>query len=114
MCDEGRESQSRIGGWIVCRPLASLHETKSSRIEWHMRVLKKSADVILAPLSIVFENSWRTSEISESWWWANVPVYKERKKGSTVYFDFTKDFDMVPYDILEVQVGKMRLDSCYC
>lgn len=44
MRDEGRESQSRIGGWIVCRPLASLHETKSSRIEWHMRVLKKSDD----------------------------------------------------------------------
>ena len=33
--------------------------------ELYPRILKETADIILQPLSVVFENSWRTSEDPE-------------------------------------------------
>jgi len=49
----------------------------------HPRVLRKLADVIAEPLSIIFERrrSWRTGEVPEDWRKANVtPVFKKGKE----------------------------------
>ncbi|GAB0178662.1 mitochondrial enolase superfamily member 1 [Grus japonensis] len=47
----------------------------------HPRVLRQLAGVIARPLSIIFEKSWRTGEVSEDWQKANVAlVLKKGKK----------------------------------
>ncbi|GAB0199805.1 mitochondrial enolase superfamily member 1 [Grus japonensis] len=47
----------------------------------HPRVLRELADVIAMLLSIIFERSWKTREVSEVWRKANVtPVFKKGKK----------------------------------
>ncbi|GAB0185742.1 mitochondrial enolase superfamily member 1 [Grus japonensis] len=47
----------------------------------HPRVLRKLADVIAKPLSIISERSWKTGEVPEDWRKANVtPVFKKGKK----------------------------------
>jgi len=47
----------------------------------HPRVLRVLADVIVEPLSIIFERSWRTGEVPEDWRKANVTsVFKKGKK----------------------------------
>ncbi|CAM5088769.1 unnamed protein product [Natator depressus] len=47
----------------------------------HPRVLKELADVIAEPLSIIFENSWRSGEVPDNWKKANVvPIFKKGKK----------------------------------
>jgi len=44
-------------------------------------VLRKLADVIAEPLSIIFERSWRTGEVLEDWRKATVtPVFKKGNK----------------------------------
>jgi len=44
-------------------------------------VLRELADVIVEPLSIISERSWRTGEVPEDWKKANVtPVFKKGKK----------------------------------
>ncbi|CAM5129697.1 unnamed protein product [Natator depressus] len=47
----------------------------------HPRVLKELADLIAEPLSIIFENSWRSGEVPEDWKKASVvPIFKKGKK----------------------------------
>ncbi|KFP34256.1 RNA-directed DNA polymerase from mobile element jockey, partial [Colius striatus] len=47
----------------------------------HPRVLRELADVIAKPLSIIFEQSWRTGEVPEDWRKANVTsVFKKGRK----------------------------------
>jgi len=47
----------------------------------HPRVLRKLADVIAEPLSIIFERSWRAGEVPEDWRKASVtPIFKKGKK----------------------------------
>ncbi|KFP28511.1 RNA-directed DNA polymerase from mobile element jockey, partial [Colius striatus] len=47
----------------------------------HPRVLRELADLIAKPLSIIFEQAWRTGEVPEDWRKANVnPVFKKGRK----------------------------------
>jgi len=47
----------------------------------HPQVLRELADVIAESLSIIFERSWRTREVSENWRKAKVtPIFKMGKK----------------------------------
>ncbi|PKU44780.1 rna-directed dna polymerase from mobile element jockey- hypothetical protein [Limosa lapponica baueri] len=47
----------------------------------HLQVLRELTEVISGLLSLVFERSWRTSEVPEGWKKANViPVFKKGKK----------------------------------
>jgi len=46
----------------------------------HTRVLRDLAEVIVEPLSIIFERSWRTGEVPEYWRKAIVtPIFKKSK-----------------------------------
>ncbi|KFP32962.1 RNA-directed DNA polymerase from mobile element jockey, partial [Colius striatus] len=47
----------------------------------HPRMLRELADVISKPLSIIFEQSWRTGKVPEDWRKASVtPVFKKGTK----------------------------------
>jgi len=47
----------------------------------HPRVLKELANFIVKPLSIIFQRSWKSGEVSVNWKLANVvPVFKKGKK----------------------------------
>ncbi|GAB0206625.1 mitochondrial enolase superfamily member 1 [Grus japonensis] len=47
----------------------------------HPRVLRELADVIVRPLSIIFQRSWESGEVPVDWKLANiVPVFKKGKK----------------------------------
>jgi len=51
--------------------------------EMHPSVWRELADGIVKPLSIIFERSWRTGEVSEDWRKATVtPVFKKSKNGT--------------------------------
>ncbi|CAJ0926967.1 unnamed protein product [Ranitomeya imitator] len=76
------ESRISININIVRKHLANINEFKSpGPDELHPRVLKEIAEEIFEPLSIIFENSWRTEEVPEDWRRANVvPIFKKGKK----------------------------------
>ncbi|GAB0188707.1 mitochondrial enolase superfamily member 1 [Grus japonensis] len=47
----------------------------------HPRVLRELADVIVRPLSIIFQQSWESGEVPVDWKLANVvPIFKKGKK----------------------------------
>ncbi|XP_073537645.1 uncharacterized protein [Phyllobates terribilis] len=76
------ESKLSVNRKIVREYLANINEFKSpGPDELHPRVLKEIVEEILEPLSIIFENSWRTGEVPEDWRRANVvPIFKKGKK----------------------------------
>ncbi|XP_073524210.1 uncharacterized protein [Phyllobates terribilis] len=76
------ESKLSVNRKIVREYLAKINEFKSpGPDELHPRVLKEIIEEILEPLSIIFENSWRTGEVPEDWRRANVvPIFKKGKK----------------------------------
>ncbi|GAB0183771.1 mitochondrial enolase superfamily member 1 [Grus japonensis] len=47
----------------------------------HPRVLRELADVIVRPLSIIFQRSWESGEVPVDWKLANfAPIFKKGKK----------------------------------
>ncbi|XP_077149043.1 P2X purinoceptor 4 isoform X1 [Ranitomeya variabilis] len=78
---EVEESRISINRKIVKKHLANINELSPGPDELHPRVLKEIAEEIFEPLSIIFENSWRTGEVPEDWRRANVvPIFKQGKK----------------------------------
>lgn len=48
--------------------------------EIHPRVLKELADIIVSPLTVIYQQSWEAGEVSVNWKLANViPVFKKGK-----------------------------------
>ncbi|KAK4811010.1 hypothetical protein QYF61_015714 [Mycteria americana] len=68
-----------IQGEIVSDLLHHLDTHKSmGPDEIHLRVLKELADVLIKPLSIIYQQSWLTGEVPADWRLANVtPIYKK-------------------------------------
>ncbi|GAB0179373.1 hypothetical protein GRJ2_000402600 [Grus japonensis] len=55
----------------------------------HPRVLRELADVIVRPLSIIFQWSWESGEVPVDWKLANVvPIFKKGKKEDPAKPDF--------------------------
>ncbi|GAB0203450.1 mitochondrial enolase superfamily member 1 [Grus japonensis] len=67
---------------LVCELLQELDPYKSMGPDnIHPRVLREVADIIVRPLSIIFEKSWRSGDIPEDWKKANVTlIYKKGLK----------------------------------
>jgi len=67
---------------LVCELLQELDPYKSMGPDIiHPRVLTELADIIVRPLSIIFEKSWRSGDIPEDWKKANVThIYKKGLK----------------------------------
>ncbi|XP_073166773.1 tether containing UBX domain for GLUT4 isoform X4 [Lepidochelys kempii] len=78
----GGGDQPSVDKEVVRDYVEKLDKHKSMVLDvWHPRALKELADVIVEPLAIIFENSWRSGEVPDDWKKANVvPIFKKGKE----------------------------------
>ncbi|TRZ11767.1 hypothetical protein HGM15179_015340 [Zosterops borbonicus] len=70
----------------------------------HPRVMRELADELAKPLSIIYQQSWFTGEVSDDWRLVGkMPIHKKVDAGKAedvVYLDFSKAFDTVSHSTL--------------
>lgn len=80
------ESSPLVKVDLIREHLAKINSHKSeSPKEVQLHVLRKQAEVIAEPFSIIFERPWRMGEVPEYWRTANVtPTFKKGKKDNVM------------------------------
>jgi len=49
--------------------------------EMHLRGLREFVDVVAKPLSVIYERSWKSGEVSSDWRKVNIaPIFKKGRK----------------------------------
>jgi len=94
-----RKSPKSKGKWSMT---CYAHKHKSMGLDGiHPRVLKKLVDVLVKPLSIIYQQSWLTGEVPVDWTSANVmPIYKNDWKEDSLNYRLVS-LTSVPGKVIE-------------